>query len=97
MRTLLKVTIPVEAGNAAIKDGSLPRIIGEFLERQKPEAAYFLTDRIGRRMMLAVVDMKDPSDIPSLAEPFFMGFNAAVEATPVMTAEDLKKGLAKIS
>jgi hypothetical protein len=36
-----------------------------------------------------VVDLKDPSDIPRLAEPWFLTFNATVEIQPAMTPEDL--------
>ena len=97
MRTMVQVTVPVAAGNAAIKNGSLPKVIGETLEQLKPEAAYFFPDRNGARTILMVIDLKDPSDIPMVAEKFFMGFDAAVRMTPVMNAEDLKKGLSKVS
>jgi len=93
---MIRVIIPVEAGNATIKNGRLPKLMGEILGRLKPEAAYFTADR-GQRTAYLVVDVKDQSDIPSLAEPFFMEFNASVEFMPVMNAEDLQKGLAKIS
>ena len=33
--------------------------------------------------------MNEPSDIPKLAEPFFLTFDAEVEYVPFMTAEDL--------
>ncbi|HEY7443703.1 MAG TPA: hypothetical protein VH701_14855 [Vicinamibacterales bacterium] len=95
MRTLIKVTVPVEAGNRAIRDGSLPKVISDSLERLRPEAAYFLPDR-GIRTMMLVIDVKDPSDIPVIAEPFFTQLDAAVEFTPVMNADDVKKGLEKI-
>jgi hypothetical protein len=36
--------IRVAARNAAIKDDSLPKVMGEALEEPKPEAAYFCTD-----------------------------------------------------
>ncbi len=39
--------------------------------------------------------MHDPSDIPGIAEPWFMATNACVEFCPVMTAEDVKTGLEK--
>ena len=39
MRCLLKVSIPVETGNAAISDGSLPKTIDSILADLKPEAA----------------------------------------------------------
>ena len=96
MRMMMKITMPVKAGNAAIKDGSLPKIMGETLERLKPEAAYFLSEN-GLRTAIMIIDMKDPADIPSLAEPFFQGLNAGVVFSPVMNADDLKKGLSKIS
>jgi hypothetical protein len=96
MRTLLKITIPADAGNKAVKDGTIQKVMAETIERLRPEAAYFLAEE-GMRSGMFVFDLKDSSDIPSIAEPFFAGFNAAVEFTPVMNAEDLKKGLEKVS
>ncbi len=44
-----------------------------------------------------VVDVADASKIPSIAEPFFLHFNASVSFHPCMTPEDLgKAGLAEI-
>lgn len=95
MRTLMTVTIPAESGNKAIKDGSIGKILGQFTEQHKPEAAYF-TSEGGERAAFFVFDMKDPSDIPSLAEPFFMGLGAKVTFRPVMNGNDLKAGLEKL-
>jgi hypothetical protein len=92
---MLKVSMPVEEGNAAVKNGQLKQVIGEAIERLKPEAAYFLADG-GVRTALMVFDLADQSDIPSIAEPFFFAFNAAVAITPVMNAADLEKGLQKL-
>lgn len=92
MRTLLKVSMDVVASNKAIMDGSLPKIMQETMDKIKPEAAYFQADD-GRRACFMVFDLKDASEIPSIAEPFFIGFNAKVDFSPVMNAEDLKKGL----
>ncbi len=36
-----------------------------------------------------VVNVNSPSDVPSLAEPFFLTFNAHVEFRIAMTPEDL--------
>ncbi|HYK75676.1 MAG TPA: hypothetical protein VEV16_01735 [Daejeonella sp.] len=93
MRTLLRVTMDVEASNKAVSDGSLPKVIQSTMDKLKPEACYFLSSE-GCRSCLMVFDMKDPSEIPGIAEPFFLGFKAKVDFTPVMNAEDLKKGLA---
>jgi hypothetical protein len=95
MRTLLKITIPAEAGNKGVQDGTLQKIMGEAMERLRPEAAYFFADG-GLRAGMFVIDLKDSSDIPSIAEPFFSGLNAAVEFIPVMNADDLKKGLERV-
>jgi hypothetical protein len=94
MRMMLRVTIPTEAGNAAIKSGRLPLVIGAAIEKLKPEATYF-TAHEGERSAIFVFDMKDASEMPGIAEPFFMEFNAKIESTPVMNADDLKKGLAQ--
>jgi hypothetical protein len=48
MRFLVKVNIPVEAGNAAAKAGKLGTTIQSILSDLKPEAAYF-TDEKGQR------------------------------------------------
>jgi len=68
----------------------------ETLTRLKPEAAYFTADK-GLRTAYLVIDVKDQSEIPSLAEPFFQELHAAVEFMPVMNADDLKKGLSQVS
>ena len=44
MRAMMRVSIPVDKGNAAIKDGSLASTIQAFSEFAKPEAAYFVAD-----------------------------------------------------
>ena len=92
MRTLMRVTIPVEPGSAAIRDGRLPQILEATLQRLKPEAAYFYPER-GRRTALVVFDLKDPSELPAISEPLFQGLGASVEMFPVMNLDDLRAGL----
>jgi hypothetical protein len=46
-----------------------------------------------KRTGLIFFDLADPSQIPVIAEPFFMTVNAAIELLPVMTPEDVQKGL----
>jgi hypothetical protein len=93
MRMMMKVTVPTEAGNRGVKDGTLAEVIRKTLETITAEAAYFTT-MDGQRTMIAVFDMKSPSDMPRIAEPLFATLSAAVDFTPCMTAEDLKGGLA---
>ena len=38
-----------------------------------------------------MVDLPDPSQIPALAEPWFLTFQADVEFRVAMTPDDLKK------
>jgi hypothetical protein len=90
MRCLLKATIPVEAGNAAISDGSLPQTMESILGDLKPEAAYFAEDN-GKRTAFIFFDLKDTSQIPAVAEPWFLAFDAHVEFHPAMNLEDLKR------
>ncbi len=91
MRMLLRVSIPVESGNAAAKAGTLGSTIEKILADLKPEAAYFIADDDGNRSGSMVFDMQDQSQIPSVAEPWFLAFNAKVSIRPVMTPQDLAK------
>jgi len=88
---LLRVSIPVEAGNAAVKAGTLSSTVQQILADLKPEAAYFFADDNGNRSGSIVFDMKDSSEIPAIAEPWFLAFNAKVSFRPVMSPEDLSK------
>ena len=89
MRFLMKVSIPVETGNAAVKKDGL-KAIQRILEQQKPEAAYFIAEG-GKRTAVLIINMEDASQIPAIAEPWFLALNASIEATPAMVAEDLRK------
>jgi len=40
--------------------------------------------------------MKDASELPGFAEPWFLAFNAKVEAVPAMVPEDLMKAAGDI-
>ena len=95
MRILLKVSIPVEAGNAAARAGKLGTTIESILKDLKAEAAYFTDDR-GQRTGFIFLELKEASQIPAIAEPWFLALNAAVEIHPVMTPEDLGKAGAEI-
>jgi hypothetical protein len=95
MRVMLKFTLPVEKGNAAINDGSLGRTMEAVLSKLKPEAAYFTT-LDGKRGGMIFFDLADPSQIVESVEPLFLHLNASTELVPVMTPDDLRMGLAKI-
>jgi hypothetical protein len=96
MRTLLRMSIPVEKGNQSISSGDLQKVMPEILGQLKPEAAYF-APLDGKRTALIVFDLADPSQIPAIAERLFSAFNAEVDFSPVMNQDDLTKGLASLS
>ncbi|MFL6487977.1 MAG: hypothetical protein ACJ71D_14870 [Nitrososphaera sp.] len=91
MRVLVRVILPDEAGNRAIKDQNFIKNIQSFMDNYKAEAAFF-TPSNGDRSANFIIDMPSSDMMATIAEPFFeMG--AKVEMQPVMNFEDLKKGL----
>jgi hypothetical protein len=90
MRFVMHVSLPLEKFNAAVRDGTVGEKVGRILETLKPEAAYFCADD-GKRGGFFVVDMKDASEMPKYAEPWFLLFDASVKFLPAMTPADLQK------
>jgi hypothetical protein len=90
MRMLLNVSLPTVEFNAALRDGSANQKLGRIIEETKPEAIYF-TEQNGQRGAVVVVNLTSASQIPALAEPWFLGFNAKVEFSIAMTPDDLKQ------
>jgi hypothetical protein len=88
MRMLLDIKIPHETFNAAVRDGSAGEKLKRIVDATKPEAVYF-TERDGHRGAIMIVNLDDPSKIPTLAEPWFLTFNADVQIRVAMTPEDL--------
>jgi hypothetical protein len=85
---LMELKFPVEPFNAKVREGTAGQKIQKIMEAVKPEDAYFF-GHDGHRGGLLVVEVNDPSDIPRLAEPWFLTFNAEVEFRVAMTPEDL--------
>jgi hypothetical protein len=90
MRMLLKVKFPHAEFNQAVKDGSVGQKVRRILEDSKPEVVYF-TEQNGQRTAILIVDVPEPSKVPSIAEPWFLAFKADVEFHVVMTPEELQK------
>jgi hypothetical protein len=88
MRMVMHVYFPVDVFNAAVREGSVGTKMQKILAQQKPEAAYF-TEYHGQRSGILIVDLKDASQIPAMAEPWFLQFNARLELHPAMTPQDL--------
>src|SRR5277367_4537989 len=91
MRMLLRVSLPVEGGNAAVQAGTAGSTIERIVADLKPESVYFYLDDDGRRSCSVVFDLQDESQLAAVAEPWFLGFNAKVSIRPVMTSQDFAK------
>ena len=68
MRMLLQIKIPHKEFNAAVREGTAGKKLSHIIEEAKPEAVYF-TEKDGHRGAVMIVDVKDPSEVPALAEP----------------------------
>ena len=88
MRVMMKVSMSVEAGNRAAKANKLGSTIQAILAEQKPEAVYFCAEN-GQRTAFLFLQMRDSAEIPKLAEPWFLAFNAHVTVRPAMNPQDL--------
>ncbi len=90
MRMLLRVSIPHERFNDEVRKGTAGQTINRILEDTKPEATYF-TEMGGRRTAILIVNLDEPSRVPSIAEPWFLQFGADCEFHIVMSGDDLKR------
>lgn len=90
MRMLLNVTVPHEPFNTAVRNGTAGELLGRILEEIKPEAVYF-TEQDGQRGATLVVNVESPSQVPALAEPWFLNFNVDCKFRIVMGPEDLQQ------
>lgn len=96
MRMLLNVVLPHEPFNAAVRNGTVGETIDKILKAIKPEAVYF-TEQEGRRGAILIVTVDNPSQVPALAEPWFLHFQADCKFRIVMTPEDLQRaGLSEL-
>jgi hypothetical protein len=90
MRFMVTVRWDIDKGNELVRNGTLGSTVESILEDLQPEAAYFRADQ-GHRSAILFVHLDDASQIPSVAEPWFLAVNATVQFEPVMAPEDLQK------
>jgi hypothetical protein len=95
MRVLLKASMDTEKANEYIRNGTMGKLLQESLEQMRPEAAYFTSDH-GKRTAFLVFDMQDSSQMPVIAEPFFLQLGAEVTFMPVMNVDDVQRGLSQL-
>ena len=96
MRMMLQAVVDTEAGNEALRNGSMVKAIEQMVQQLNPEAVYFVGSDDGKRSCIAVFDMVDSSQIPVISEPLFHSGSARVTLTPCMNLDDLQAGLSRI-
>ena len=92
MRLMLKFTIPVEKGNEAEAEGKIGPAIEKLVNETNAEAAYF-TMLDGVRSGIIIFEETDQANLTKYNEPMFAALNAAIDIVPVLTLDDLKRGL----
>ena len=88
MRMLMQVQMPHQPFNTYVQDGNIGEKINEILQATKPEATYF-TEHEGHRGAILIVQLDNPSKVPSFAEPWFLVFKADVRFQIAMKPEEL--------
>ncbi len=91
MKFIMKVRMAGgNEGNRILMDPEFGKKMQVALADLKPDAVYFTT-LCGNRGFYAIVNMDETSQMPALAEPFFVWLNAEIDWYPVMRPEDLAK------
>ena len=87
MRILLKFDLSLEAGNEAVCSGKIAELNHSLMERIQPEAAYYSTEN-GKRISYIFFDLKDPSQLPAIAEPLFQDLRCS---HPVYSGDERRR------
>jgi hypothetical protein len=96
MRIMLKFTFDAEGGNELLQSGRINELLQHIMEDLKPEAAYFYPEN-GQRSGHFIIDAQDSADLVRVCEPFWFALKADIELVPVMSGEDMQKGLGGLS
>jgi hypothetical protein len=92
MRFLILAKIPTEDGNKMVQDPNFLTKLESYINKIKAEATYFF-EADGNRVASFILDIERADQIPVLTEPLFSGMGAHVELHPIMSIDDLKKGI----
>jgi hypothetical protein len=92
MKFLILAKIPTEDGNKMVQDPKFLEKLEKYINKVKSETTYFF-EANGNRVASFIVDIESADQIPVLSEPLFSGMVAHVELHPVMSLDDLKKGM----
>jgi hypothetical protein len=92
MRVLMTLVMGDDKTSQAIQEKRMTEIMQTNLTPLHPEAAYFTTIK-GHRAGFVVFDLKEPAQMPSVAEPLFQELGAEITFSPAMTVDDVVRGL----
>jgi len=92
MRFMVEFRVPTQYGNDAVRSGRIEKVVKKLVEEFKPEGMYFYPAD-GLRAGCLFIQSEDPAICAAIGERMWFGWQAEVKVTPVMTAEDLGKGL----
>jgi hypothetical protein len=91
MRMMLKILIPTEAGNEAVKDGSLAKLFETTIRKLDAETNYFVAQD-GLRCAMIFFDIRIAPNFQASSSRC-SGVNVEIDVVPAMNADDLKRGL----
>jgi len=75
-----------------VQDPNLLSKLETYIDKVNAEQTYFF-EADGNRVAAFIVDIPSADHIPVMVEPLFSGMGAHVELHPVMSLDDLKKGI----
>ncbi len=97
MRMMAKVELgDVEKVNEVVRSGHVQQVFQTVMDRLQPEAIYFGPVN-GNRGCYIILNMEDSSYLPFFSEPFFQEMNATIEWLPLMSGDELQRGLQRLS
>jgi hypothetical protein len=88
---MLKIKIPPESGNRAVKDGTMAKAFESLNAKIKPEAVYFSMED-GMRCAFFFYDVAEEYQFLEIHEPLFAAMGALVYDAPALTWDDMAKG-----
>lgn len=91
MKILFRITFPVQRFNELARNGTVGQKLAAIVEATKPESIYFTGSQSGRGAV-AVYDFADGSQVPGVAEPWFLTFDAQIEYSVAISGQEMAKG-----
>lgn len=96
MRFMIEFSVPTQHGNEVVRSGKIAKIFKQLGEDLKPEAMYFYPAD-GLRAGCIFLQSDNPAICAAVGERLWFGLNAQIKVTPVMSVDDLGKGLSEIA